>query len=331
MNIPWTKRTTLCYRPQATGLKLTASSLKPAILILSTCLLLTILSSCSPGTRKEESHKLIIVTTTGMIADAVSNIVGEHAEVISLMGPGVDPHLYKATQGDLQKLTNADIVFYNGLHLEGKMGEVLEKLARTKTVVAVGGEIEESRLRTVTDNIHDPHIWFNVDLWKEAVDVAAKTLVSRDSVHAEEYESNANAYRVQLDSLHASIIEQVKEIPETQRVLITAHDAFGYFGEAYGVEVRGLQGISTVAEFGLKDVTGLVDFIIERKIKAIFVETSVSEKSINAVIEGCQQQNWNVQIGGSLYSDAMGPAGTPEGTYIGMVSKNVHTIVSSLK
>jgi manganese/zinc/iron transport system substrate-binding protein len=266
-----------------------------------------------------------------MIADAVANIVGDHAEVISLMGPGVDPHLYKATQGDLQKLTDADIVFYNGLHLEGKMGEVLEKLARTKTVVAVGGEIEESRLRTVTNNIHDPHIWFNVDLWKEAVQVAAKTLISKDSVHANDYKLNTTSYLMQLDSLHTSIIEQVKEIPKTQRVLITAHDAFGYFGDAYGVEVRGLQGISTVAEFGLKDVTELVDFIIERKIKAIFVETSVSEKSINAVIEGCQQQNWNVRIGGSLYSDAMGPAGTPEGTYIGMVSKNVETIVSSLK
>lgn len=318
------------YELQAQSSKLKASSYAYPV-SLCALFLLSILSSCSPTTKKEESHKLTIVTTTGMIADAVSNIVGDHAEVISLMGPGVDPHLYKATQGDLQKLTDADIVFYNGLHLEGKMGEVLEKLARTKTVVAVGGEIEESRLRTVTNNIHDPHIWFNVDLWKEAVQVAAKTLISKDSVHADQYKSNATGYLAQLDSLHTSILEQIKEIPETQRVLITAHDAFGYFGDAYGVEVRGLQGISTVAEFGLKDVTELVDFIIERKIKAIFVETSVSEKSINAVIEGCQQQNWNVRIGGSLYSDAMGPAGTPEGTYIGMVSRNVDTIVSSLK
>lgn len=326
----WHKLRTTSYEPLAHDSKLEARSCH-YLIFPTVFILLSIFSSCSPSSKKEESHKLTIVTTTGMIADAVTNIVGEHAEVISLMGPGVDPHLYKATQGDLQKLTEADIVFYNGLHLEGKMGEVLEKLARTKTVVAVGGEIPEARLRTVTNNIHDPHIWFNVDLWKEAVQVAAKTLISKDSVHANEYTSNATGYLAQLDSLHSSILEQVKEIPETQRVLITAHDAFGYFGDAYGVEVRGLQGISTVAEFGLKDVTELVDFIIERKIKAIFVETSVSEKSINAVIEGCQQQNWNVRIGGSLYSDAMGPAGTPEGTYIGMVSKNVDTIVSSLK
>ena len=294
-------------------------------------ILLSILSSCSPSTKKEESHKLTIVTTTGMIADAVKNIVGDHAEVTALMGPGVDPHLYKATQGDLEKLTKADIIFYNGLHLEGKMGEVLEKLARTKTVVAVGGEIDTARLRSVANGIHDPHIWFDVALWKEAVQVAATTLTNADSTHAAEYSIHATTYLKQLDSLHASILEKIKEIPESQRVLITAHDAFGYFGDAYGVEVRGLQGISTVAEFGLKDVTELVDFIIDRKIKAIFVETSVSEKSINAVIEGCLQQNWQVRIGGSLYSDAMGPANTKDGTYIGMVDKNVSTIVESLK
>jgi manganese/zinc/iron transport system substrate-binding protein len=289
------------------------------------------LSACSKKQTEQANRKLYIVTTTGMIEDAVKNIVGDHAEVISLMGPGVDPHLYKATQGDLQKLTNADIVFYNGLHLEGKMTEVLEKMARTKPVVPVAGNTEESRLRTVAEGIHDPHIWFDVQLWKEAVMAATTTLVKQDSIHAAYYTTNSTSYLATLDSLHAFVTKRVNEIPETQRVLITAHDAFGYFGDAYSIEVRGLQGISTVSEFGLKDVTELVDFIISRKIKAIFVETSVSEKSINAVVEGCRQKKWNVIIGGSLYSDAMGAPGTPEGTYVGMVTKNVNTIVESLK
>lgn len=329
MNIKLENHLIVNYKLQASSFKLVARSAYP--ISLSALFLLITLYSCSQKSEKGSDQRLRVVTTTGMIADAVTNITGDQAEVISLMGPGVDPHLYKATQGDLQKLTDADIIFYNGLHLEGKMGEVLEKLSRTKTVVAVGGSIEETRLRSVAQGVHDPHIWFNVDLWKEAVKVATQTLIEKDSVHMNLFRANAEKYITQLDSLHRSIQEKIKEIPDAQRVLITAHDAFGYFGDAYGVEVRGLQGISTVAEFGLKDVTELVDFIISRKIKAIFVETSVSEKSINAVIEGCQQQGWQVHIGGSLYSDAMGPAGTSEGTYIGMVNKNVDLIVSSLK
>lgn len=282
---------------------------------------------------REPGEKIKIVTTTGMIEDAVKNIVAEHGEVISLMGPGVDPHLYKATHGDLERLTEADVIFYNGLHLEGKMGEVFEKLARIKPVVALGDEIAENRLRKVPgfQGAFDPHIWFDVSLWKEAVKVAAEFLQEYDTAHRDEYESNSEKYLVKLDSLDRAVREAVVQIPATQRVLITAHDAFGYFGDAYEIEVRGLQGISTLSEFGLRDVTDLVDFIITRKVKAIFVETSVSQKSIEAVVEGCQEKNWNVRIGGSLYSDAMGRAGSAEGTYIGMVSANVKTIVESLK
>jgi manganese/zinc/iron transport system substrate-binding protein len=275
----------------------------------------------------------MIVTTTGMIQDAVRHVAGSHAEVISLMGAGVDPHLYKATQGDVEKLTNANIVFYNGLHLEGKMGEVLEKLSHMKPVVAVSSEIPEKDLRTVPgfQGAHDPHIWFDVKLWENSVRAVEKTLSKEDPSHAVEYQSNAAKYITRLDSLHEAVKAKVAEVPEQQRVLITAHDAFGYFGDAYNIQVRGLQGISTVAEFGVRDVTDLVNFIIERKIKAIFVETSVSQKSIEAVVEGCQQKGWNVKIGGSLYSDAMGNAGTPEGNYIGMVNANVKTIVDALK
>jgi len=280
-----------------------------------------------------ENKKIRIVTTTGMIKDAVEQVTGENAEVIALMGPGVDPHLYKATQGDLQKLTDADIVFYNGLHLEGKMGEVLAKLGHMKPVIEVSFDIPDSLLRAVPgfQGTHDPHIWFDVKLWEKAVKNITGFIQEYDTLNAAMYATNSNRYISQLDSLHEAVKASILEIEESQRVLITAHDAFGYFGDAYGVEVRGLQGISTVSEFGLKDVTELVDFIIKRKIKAIFVETSVSEKSINAVIEGCNEKGWNVKIGGSLYSDAMGAEGTPEGNYIGMVSKNVSTIVNALK
>jgi len=253
--------------------------------------------------------------------------------VVALMGPGVDPHLYKATQGDLKKLTSADIIFYNGLHLEGKLGEVLEKLSRTKTVIAISADIPHSLLREVPgfQGTHDPHIWFDVSLWKEAVKKIRAALIDFDDSNADHFTASADNYLLQLDSLHNAVQSSILEIPEAQRVMITAHDAFGYFGDAYSIEVRGLQGISTVSEFGLRDVTNLVDFIIDRKIKAIFVETSVSERSIEAVVQGCQQKGWQVKIGGSLYSDAMGAAGTKAGTYIGMVDANVTTIVNALK
>ncbi|HYG18296.1 MAG TPA: zinc ABC transporter substrate-binding protein [Ohtaekwangia sp.] len=291
-----------------------------------------VFTGCSP--KDAVTHdRMLVVATTGMIKDATENIAGDAVEVVALMGPGVDPHLYKATHGDLERLTTADIVFYNGLHLEGKMGEVLEKLGRSKPVVAITKDIPDSLLRDVPgfQGTHDPHIWFDVDLWKNAVRTIAAALQEHDTINAQTYRRNSERYLTRLDSLHQAIRQKVLEVPKPQRVLITAHDAFGYFGDAYDVEVKGLQGISTVSEFGLKDVTDMVTFIHSRKIKAIFVETSVSQRSIEAVVEGCRQRGWDVKIGGSLYSDAMGAAGTPEGTYIGMVSANVRTIVESLK
>lgn len=303
------------------------------ILIILTSLFFLAACTSNQGKPVDGKGRLCIVTTTGMIKDAVENVAGDQAEVIALMGPGVDPHLYKATQGDLQKLTDADVVFYNGLHLEGKMGEVLEKLGKTKPVIAVASGIPDSLLRAVPgfQGTHDPHIWFDVKLWEYAVHTISDFLQQHDTAQAKHYSERSRRYILQLDSLHEQVKQSLQQVPEAQRVLITAHDAFGYFGDAYHIQVRGLQGISTVSEFGLKDVTELVNFIISRKIKAIFIETSVSQKSIEAVVEGCREKNWNVKIGGSLYSDAMGPAGTPEGTYIGMVSANVRTIVDALK
>lgn len=296
---------------------------------------LPLLQGCSNNKPERETtpQKLRIVVTTGMIADAVSAIVGDRAEVQALMGPGVDPHLYKATQGDVVKLDNADIIFYNGLHLEGKMVDVFEKLARSKPVVAVTQRIPHALLHQMAEatDTHDPHIWFDVALWKQAVQLIADTLPAHLPDNAEEIRSRATTYLAQLDTLHAWVTEQMHSIPKQQRVLITAHDAFGYFGAAYDIEVRGLQGISTVSEFGLKDISTLVDLIASKGVKAVFVESSVPRRSIEAVVAGCRERGHNVSIGGTLFSDAMGAAGTPEGTYIGMVKANVNTIVNALK
>lgn len=292
-----------------------------------------ILVGCQGDPDENSGNKLRIVTTTGMIADAVINIAGDTLEVEALMGPGVDPHLYKATQGDLKKLTSADLVLYNGLLLEGKMGEILEKLGRIKPVIAVGAAIDTTRLlgSPLFHNAYDPHIWFDVSLWKQVVNKINKSLQEFDPVHADYYDRNSEKYLKRLDSLHLKVKTQIARIPPDQRVLITAHDAFEYFGRAYNIEVRGLQGLSTLTEFGLKDITDLVKYIIERQIKAVFIETSISERSIRAVVEGCKQRGHNVRIGGSLYSDAMGGKNTPEGTYIGMVNANVQTITRALK
>ncbi|MFL5731286.1 MAG: metal ABC transporter solute-binding protein, Zn/Mn family [Cytophagaceae bacterium] len=298
--------------------------------ITGICFLLTACGTDS-ATKKTEG-KLQIVTTTGMIADAVLNIAGDKVEITALMGPGVDPHLYKATQGDVSRLKNASLVFYNGLHLEGKMGDVLGKLDKNK-VIPVSRHINESKLRKSPQfaDSHDPHIWFDVKLWMEAVREISAELQKLDTVNAALYEKNAQAYLLKLDSLDAWTRSEIQSIPQSGRILITAHDAFGYFGDAYGIEVKGLQGISTLSEFGLNDVTGLVNLIAARKVKAVFVESSVPKKSIEAVVEGCKNQGHEVKIGGTLFSDAMGPAGTQEGTYIGMVKANVNTIVRALK
>lgn len=268
-----------------------------------------------------------------MIQDAAAFISSDFAEAEALIGPGVDPHLYKASQGDLEKLTTADVVFYNGLHLEGKMSEVLEKLARLKPVIPVSRDIPDTLLREAPGfgGTHDPHIWFDVLLWKHAAATISKSLSNLYPEHSASIQLRANNYLKQLDSLDNLVQSDLSEIPESQRILITAHDAFGYFGAAYGIEVHGLQGISTLSEFGLRDVTNLVSFITEHKIKAIFTETSVSTKSIEAVVDGCRQRGWSVQIGGALFSDAMGAAGTPEGTYFGMVRANSKLIANSLK
>ncbi|MDQ6419835.1 zinc ABC transporter substrate-binding protein [Paenibacillus sp. LHD-117] len=279
--------------------------------------------------------KLTITATTGMIADIAAVVGGDRVAVTGLMGPGIDPHLYKASQGDVKKLDGADIIFYNGLHLEGKMGEIFEKLEKGKPVVAVSKDIDESKLHGDPNAkggaTHDPHIWFNVQLWMSAVEVVRDTLKEQDAENADYYESRAADYLTELSELDGYAREQIALIPEKSRILVTAHDAFGYFGEAYGLKVLGLQGMNTMSEYGSKDVSELRDFLVDNGIKAVFIESSVSSKSIESVIEGAKKLGHEVVIGGQLFSDAMGDPGTVEGTYIGMVKHNVDTIVAALK
>jgi len=277
--------------------------------------------------------KPLVVVTTSLLADAVRNIVQDSATVQSLMGAGVDPHLYKASLGDLEKLMQADYIFYQGLHLEGKLAEVLDKLGRTKKVMALADEIPEQMVRKVDKkgNVPDPHIWFNVKIWKEVVLTACEKLSKQMPASAAYFKSNTAAYIKKLDSLDRYVEAEILKIPENKRVLITSHDAFNYFGEEYHIEVKGLQGISTLSEFGLRDVSDLVKMIIERDIQAVFVETSVSSKSLNAVVAGVQEKGKEVRIGGTLYTDALGELSSSEGTYIGMMEYNVNTIVKALR
>lgn len=292
-----------------------------------------LLTACGNNqTSTKPNEKVEVTTTTGQVADVVKNIGGDKVEVTSLMGPGVDPHLYQASQGDIKKLHDSDIIFYSGLHLEGKMGEIFEKMSNDKPTVAVADSIPEDMLLSANSaNTHDPHVWFDIQAWIHVVDEVQKELTKLSPDNEPLFKENAANYKKELMEMDQYAKEQINTIPKESRVLVTAHDAFKYFGHAYGLEVMGLQGLSTDSEYGLKDVQALVDLLVERNIKAVFIESSISEKSINAVVEGAKEQNHEVIIGGELFSDAMGEEGTEEGTYIGMFKHNVDTIVSSLK
>ncbi|AWB45890.1 manganese transporter [Paenibacillus sp. CAA11] len=316
------------------------SPLQRAKITLSV-IMLVIVAACSRvdgegehATRTDQDHPIQVTATIGMITDVVEEIGGDEVKVIGLMGPGVDPHLYKASQGDIRKLDQADLVFYNGLHLEGKMTEILEKLENKKPVIAVSKNIDPSLLRSGKDTggtEYDPHIWFNVKHWVSAAQTIEQALSAYDPQHAGMYQANADAYIKELEELDKEIQDKIAQIPEEGRVLVTAHDAFGYFGDAYHIKVMGLQGISTAAEYGSKDVGALRDFLVEQRIKAVFVESSIPTKSMEAVIAGAKEKGHDVRIGGELYSDSMGDPGSEADTYIKMVRHNVDTIVEALK
>jgi manganese/zinc/iron transport system substrate-binding protein len=266
-----------------------------------------------------------------MVADIAANVGGKHVAVTLLMGEGVDPHLYKASPADVSQLSRADTIFYSGLHLEGKLAELLERMGHRKPTIGVAERIATERILKDEHGARDPHVWFDVSLWSEAAAGAADALAVYDPPHADDYKENLKTYQAHLAELHQYAKDQLATVAKERRVLVTAHDAFRYFGRAYDIEVRAIQGISTDSEAGVRQVKELVDFIVERKIKAVFVETSVSDQNIRSLLEGCQARGHQVVIGGSLFSDAMGKGGTPEGTYEGMVRHNVDTIVSALK
>ena len=303
-------------------------------LLLLAAYLLSACSASGEGSQLPIAERTVnVVTTTGMIADITRNVGGDRVQVTSLMGPGVDPHLYKASEGDVIRLQEADVVFYNGLHLEAQMGDVLERLNGFGiTTVAVTDQIDRSLLQSPPEfqGNYDPHVWFDVTLWMKAVEQVRDTLAEVDPGSASGYEANAEAYLAELESLHQYVLELASTVPASQRILITAHDAFNYFGRAYGFEVRGLQGISTEAQAGTGDVQALADFIVEKQIPAVFVESSVPQRNVEAVQAAVEAQGFEVKIGGSLFSDAMGSEGTPEGTYLGMVRHNIDTIVTAL-
>ena len=311
--------------------------MKRAVSLLFLALAL-LLSACGPaattGSSDLSQRPIRVTTTVGMIADMVKNIGGERVAVQALMGPGVDPHLYKPSASDIEKLEGADIIFYGGLELEGRMTDLFVKLARNgKPTYAVSESIDPAKLLQPPEfeGKYDPHIWFDVTLWQDAARTVTNELSKLDPGSKDLYSRNSDAYLKELDGLHTYVKEQVAQIPPESRVLITAHDAFGYFGAQYGFEVRGLQGTSTATEAGAGDVQALVQFIVERKVKAIFVESSVPKATIEAVQAGARAAGWDVQIGGQLFSDAMGADGTPEGTYVGMVRHNVDAITEALR
>ena len=271
-----------------------------------------------------------VVATTSMIADLAREVGGERVEVEGLMGPGVDPHLYNASEGDVGRMMEADLILYNGLHLEGKMADLLARMENRAAAVTDGIERERLLDSPTYAGSYDPHVWMDVALWKEAARTAAERLATLDTAHAEGYHERAAAYLVRLDSLDAAVRAQAARVPEAQRVLVTAHAAFGYFGRAYGFEVRGLQGLSTATEAGTADVQDLAAFVAERRIPAMFVEASVPARSIEAVRAAVRARGFEVRIGGTLYSDALGGADSGADDYVGMIRHNVETIVGAL-
>ena len=302
-------------------------------IVLSLTLLL---AGCSQPAANTDStkDKLEVVATTTMLADLSRIIGGEAVTVSGLMGPGIDPHLYQASAGDVTLMQEAEVVVYNGLHLEGKMGEIFENLTRLDVyVLCIEDGIDKSMLLVSEDDaqVYDPHIWFDVAIWKQAAQAVAEGFQEADPGNSGEYGANLENYLKELDELEEYIRERSLELPEEQRVLVTAHDAFQYFGKAYGFEVRGLPGISTDAEAGTADVSALAEFIAERRIKAIFVESSVPPKTIEALQAAVQSKGFDVVIGGELYSDSLGDETSGDGTYILTFRSNIDTIVDALK
>ncbi len=318
---------------------------KKIILLLALVLSVGVLGACTKkddnknkdGGKKTEQNttKKKVIATSTMLTDLVKQIGGDNFEVEGMMKAGVDPHLYKPTAGDVEKLEKADVVVVNGLHLEGQMGEILQGLEKqNKNVITASKNIPSDSLLPWNEEgagPNDPHIWFSVKNWKIAAKNVAEGLKKADSSKAEEIDKNLAKYEKELDELSEYIKKKVSELPENQRVLVTAHDAFNYFAKEFGFRVEAIQGISTESEASAADIKKLSDFLVETKIKAVFVESSVPKKTIESLVESCKAKGHNVKIGGELYSDSLGDDNTKENTYISMFKYNIDTIVDALK
>ncbi|WP_437191910.1 metal ABC transporter solute-binding protein, Zn/Mn family [Planctomicrobium sp. SH527] len=280
-----------------------------------------------------ESSALKIVATTSMVADLVRNVAGEHGDVVELIGEGVDPHLYRPTASDVSKMMKADVLFYSGLALEGAMETAFQNAARRgSTVVAVTDQLPKELLRFPDGGTThpDPHVWNAPGIWLQCLDRIAEVLAEKDPENAAVYRQRAANYQERLKLLDRYASESVESIPVENRFLVTAHDAFGYFSHVYKLEEHSVQGISTESEPGVQDINNLVDFLVKRRVPALFVEATVNSGSLKAVIERTKQNGWEVKLGGTLYSDSMGAPGTAAGTYSGMIEHNVNTIVAAL-
>ncbi len=307
-------------------------------ILLIPILLLTLLTACGAATTTPDTsqQRLNVVATTGQIADTVANVGGDQIKLTTLLGPGIDPHSYVPTEGNMTTLQNAQIIFYNGLHLEARMDRVLQQIAQNSnvTVVAVAETLPELSLLSWEPEAgmpYDPHVWNDVRLWIQVTEIIRDTLVTADPAHAEIYTANAATYIEQLQTLHNDIQAAVSQIPQERRVLVTAHDAFGYFGRAYGFAVEAVQGISTETEASTADIQALASLVVERQVPAIFIETTISPRTIEAVQAAVRAAGHEVKLGGELFSDAIGEPGTPAGTYIGMMRHNTDTIVAALQ
>ncbi|MFP3921230.1 MAG: metal ABC transporter solute-binding protein, Zn/Mn family [Dichotomicrobium sp.] len=305
---------------------------RPALVALSWLSLALALTLAAAHPLKADEARLNVVATTGMIADAARQVGGEHVEVRALMGPGVDPHAYRQTRSDIVAMTNADLVLWHGLYLEAQLEDFMLDLAETQNVVAVAETLPRNLLIAHDDyeNKFDPHVWMNPNLWARVVLNVRDALIEAVPDAKAKFEANAQAHIAELRDLSLYANKILSTVPADSRVLVTAHDAFNYFGSAYGYEVIGIQGISTQSEAGLNRIETLVSMLVEREIGAVFVESSVSERNVRALIEGTAAKDHEVRIGGTLYSDAMGQPGTYEGTYIGMIDHNVTTITRAL-
>lgn len=284
----------------------------------------------------EKTGQLQIVCTTGQIGDMLTRIGGKHVTVETLMGPATDPHRYEASRADLQRLAAADLIFINGLNLEARLKAVLDEQAEQRPVYAVTHDLREKgdrwlRKVAASKDTYDPHVWLDASLWARCVDDVATRLTEQDKAHAADYRRNADRMIAELESLHLLCKQQVAQIPQEKRVLVTAHDAFGYFGGACGMETYGLQGFSTADEVDQEAVNDLADLLVARNIQTVFVENGLSDQGIQTLIKACRDRGHEVTIGGELYSGALGPPGTKAGTYVGAMEHNVTTIAQALR